>query len=52
MGCEFAVVDMLRSVTGSLVCEVNSTANINNFYETTGVDIAELLFREVIKKAK
>lgn len=52
MGCDFAVVDMLRSVTGSLVCEVNSTANINNFYEATGVDIAELLFKEIIKKAK
>ena len=52
MGCDFAVVDMLKSVTGSLVCEVNSTANINNFYECTGVDIAELLFKEIIKKAK
>ena len=52
MGCDFAVVDMLRGVTGSLVCEVNSTANINNFYECTGVDIAELLFKEIIKKAK
>lgn len=52
MGCEFAVVDMLRSITGSLVCEVNSTSNINNFCETTGVDIAELLFKEIIKKAK
>ncbi len=52
MGCEFAVVDMLKSVTGSLVCEVNGTANINNFYECTKVDIAELLFKEIIKKAK
>lgn len=52
MGCNFAVVDMLRGVTGSLVCEVNSTANINNFYECTGVDVAELLFKEILKKAK
>ena len=52
MGCDFAVVDMLKSVTGSLVCEVNSTANINNFYECTKVDIAEILFKEIIKKAK
>lgn len=52
MGCDFAVVDMLKSVTGSLVCEVNATSNINNFYECTGVDIAEKLFKEIIKKAK
>ena len=52
MGCEFAVVDMLKSITGSLVCEVNSIANINNFYECTGVDVCELLFKEIIKKAK
>ena len=52
MGCDYAVVDMLKSITGSLVCEVNSFANINNFYENTGVDIAELLFKEIIKKAK
>lgn len=52
MGCDFAVVDMLKSVTGSLVCEVNGTANINNFYECTKVDIAEILFKEIIKKIK
>lgn len=50
MGCDFAVVDMLKGVTGSLVCEVNSTANINNFIDCTGVDIAEILVRECIKK--
>lgn len=52
MGCDFAVVDLLKGITGSLVCEVNSTANINNFYECTGIDIAELMFKEIIKKAK
>ena len=50
MGCDFAVVDMLKSITGSLVCEVNSTANINRFYETTGIDVAEALIKECIKK--
>ena len=50
MGCDFAVVDMLKSVTGSLVCEVNSTSNINKFYETTGVDVADILIKECIKK--
>lgn len=50
MGCDFAVVDLLRSVTGSLVCEVNSIANINNFYDVTKVDIAELLIKNCVKK--
>ena len=52
MGCSFAVVDMLKGITGSLVCEVNSTTNIHSFSECTGVDIYELLFKEIIKKAK
>lgn len=52
MGCDFAVVDMLKGVTGSLVCEVNSTANISAFAECTGVDIVEILFKEVIRKIK
>lgn len=52
MGCDFAVVDMLKSVTGSLVCEVNATTNINNFYECTKVDVAELLIKECLKKKK
>lgn len=52
MGCDFAVVDMLKGVTGSVVCEVNSTANINNFYDCTKVDIADILFREIIRKIK
>ena len=52
MGCDFAVVDMLKSVTGSLVCEVNSGANINTFMEITGVDIADILIKECVKKKK
>jgi len=52
MGCDFAVVDMLKSVTGSLVCEVNTTANLYNFYKTTGVDIYEILFKECVMKKK
>ena len=52
VGCDFAVVDMLKSITGSLICEVNSTSNINKFYETTGVDVAEVLIKECVKKAK
>lgn len=50
MGCDFAVVDMLKGVTGSLVCEVNATANISNFYKTTQVDVFEYLIRLCLKK--
>ena len=50
MGCDYAVVDMLRSVTGSLVCEVNTTANISNFYKVAGVDVYEMLIRVCLKK--
>lgn len=50
MGCDFAVVDMLKGITGSLVCEVNATANISNFYKTTQVDVFEYLIRLCLKK--
>lgn len=49
MGCDFAVVDMLKGVTGSLVCEVNATANISNFYNVTKVDVFEDLMRLCLK---
>ena len=50
MGCDFAVVDMLKGITGSLVCEVNATANISNFYKTTKVDVFEDLIKLCLKK--
>lgn len=50
MGCDYAVVDMLRGVTGSLVCEVNTTANISNFYNVAKVDIYEMLIKLCLKK--
>ena len=50
MGCDFAVVDMLKGVTGSLVCEVNATANISNFYKTTQIDVFESLIRLCLNK--
>lgn len=50
MGCDFAVVDMLKGVTGSLVCEVNATSNISNFYKTTNVDVFEELIRLCLKR--
>ena len=50
MGCDYAVVDMLRGVTGSLVCEVNTTANISNFYNICKVDVYEMLIKYCVKK--
>lgn len=49
-GCDWAVVDVLKSVTGSLICEVNSTANLNRFYEATNIDVFDILIKECIKK--
>lgn len=50
MGCDYAVVDMLKGVTGSLVFEVSPTANISNFYKTTHVDVFEQLLKICLKK--
>lgn len=47
MNCEFAIVDLLRSINGPVVCEVNSTANLNNFSTTCGIDIPEYLFKNI-----
>ena len=47
MGCDFAVVDILKSVHGSLVCEVNPTCNINHFYDVTKANIAEALVKNL-----
>ena len=52
MNCNYAVVDMLKSVTGSLVCEINATANLYNFYKVTGFDIYEYLIKNCIIKNK
>lgn len=50
MGCDYAVVDILRGVTGSLVCEVNTTANISNFYNISKVDVYDMLLKLCLKK--
>ena len=52
MGCNFAVVDILKGVTGSLVCEVNAITNLHKFNKCTKEDIEELLIRECLKKQK
>ena len=41
------IVDILKSINGPVVCEVNTTANVNNFYKVCGVNIPELLFKTI-----
>lgn len=47
VGCDFAIVDMLRSINGLVVCEVNTTANVNNFYKMSDVNVSELLLKSI-----
>ncbi|MBO5884460.1 MAG: RimK family alpha-L-glutamate ligase [Clostridia bacterium] len=47
VGCDFAIVDILKSINGPVVCEVNTTANVNNFYKICDVNIPELLFKTI-----
>ena len=50
MGCDFALVDILKSVHGSLVLEVNPTCNVNHFYEVNNVNLAEAIYKNLPKK--
>lgn len=47
VGCDFAIVDILKSINGPVVCEVNTTANVNNFQKMCEVDIPELLLKSI-----
>ena len=47
IGCDFAIVDILKSINGPVVCEVNTTANVNNFYYTCNINIPDLLFKSI-----
>lgn len=47
MCCDFAVVDLLKSIHGSLVCEVNPTCNINHFYDVNKINICEKLIKNL-----
>ena len=47
VGCDFSIVDILKSINGPVVCEVNTSASVNHFYETCGVDIPQLLFKSI-----
>lgn len=47
VGCDFAIVDILRSINGPVVCEVNVTADVNNFYRACNVDVPSLLLKSI-----
>lgn len=47
LGLDFGGVDILN---GELVCEVNSNAHIINLMKTTGIDVAPLIFKDIIEK--
>ena len=47
VGCDFAIVDILKSINGPVVCEVNTTANVNNFHKLCDVNIPLLLFKSI-----
>ena len=45
LGLTFGGVDIMQ---GNTVCEVNSNAHIINIMQTTGVDVAPLIFEEIL----
>ena len=47
MDCDFAIVDILRSINGPVVCEVNTNADVNNFVKCCNVDIPSLLLKSI-----
>ena len=47
MNCDFAIVDILRSINGPVVCEVNTNADVNNFVKCCNVDIPSLLLKSI-----
>ena len=49
LGLTFGGVDILPN---GAVCEVNSNAHIINIMNTTGVDVAPLIFDEILEKVK
>ena len=48
-GCEFGVVDILKSINGPVVCEVNTSANIQYFQEVSDFNVAEHILK-MLKK--
>ena len=49
LGLTFGGVDILPN---GMVCEVNSNAHIINIMNTTGVDVAPLIFDEISERIK
>lgn len=49
VGCEFGVVDILKSINGPVVCEVNTSANIQYFQEVADFNVAEHILK-MLKK--
>ncbi|HIV01504.1 MAG TPA: RimK family alpha-L-glutamate ligase [Candidatus Caccopulliclostridium gallistercoris] len=49
VGCEFGVVDILKSINGPVVCEVNTSANIQYFQEVSDFNVAEHILK-MLKK--
>lgn len=47
IGCDFAIVDILKSINGPVVCEVNTTANVNNFYSACNINIPDLMLKMI-----
>lgn len=47
LGLTFGGVDIMA---GNILCEVNSNAHIINIMHATGVDIAPLIFEEILRK--
>ena len=45
LGLSFGGVDIMN---GEILCEVNSNAHIINLMQTVGVDVAPLIFEEIL----
>lgn len=50
LGADFTGVDLLFGPEGEpILCEVNSNAHIKNIYDCTGIDVAEFIFKHILK---
>lgn len=53
LGLDFAGVDLLLGPDGRpLVCEVNSNAHFKNIYDCTGVNVADAIMEEIVRRCK
>ncbi|MFA5132103.1 MAG: RimK family alpha-L-glutamate ligase [Candidatus Paceibacterota bacterium] len=50
IGLDFAGVDILFGKDGPIVCEVNSNAHMQRFYEFTGIDVVRKIVEYVLLK--